>query len=237
MGPAAALVVVLGVVGIIYSFMERAKAQRVTKAPLIRTGSLAMQASGSAVSVEGNVVCPQPLIAPFSGTPCLFYSLKCTAEWKEGETKKTRELSNLKSAAQFLIDDGSGPAWINASQGGTFEPTQSKSEAKGAGLLGGITGKDLMFGQYVVTTSALGLGTKYEVKEEVLPLTPRLYVNGVLNGGVISEPTGMQSLIISHKTREHLLASSLKTAKLALVIGISAVVIGTALGVASRLIA
>ena len=237
MGPAAALIVVLGIVVVIYSFMERAKAQRVTKAPLIRTGSLATQPGGSPVSVEGNVACPQPLISPFTGTPCLYYSIKCTAEWKEGETKKTKELSNVKTAAQFLIDDGSGPAWINATQGGTFEPTQIKSETKGAGLLGGITGKELLFGQYVVSTGAFGIGTKYEVKEEVLPLQPRLYVNGAANGGVITEPTGLQSLIISNKTRDHLLASSLKTAKLALIGGIAAIVVGSVLGVVSRLMA
>src|SRR4051812_38871866 len=223
MGPAAALIVVLGIVFVIYSFMERAKASRVTKAPLIKTGTLGAQPGGSAVSVEGNVGCPQPLIAPFSGTPCLYYSIKCTVEWKEGETKKTRELSNIKTAAQFLVDDGSGPAWINANPGGTFEPTQSRSETKSAGLIGGITGKELMFGQYAVSTGALHMGTKYTVREEVLPLQPRLYVCGAANGGIITEPSGLRSLIISNKTRDHLLASALKTSKFALIGGIAAV--------------
>lgn len=237
MGAIAALIVVIGIVCVIYGFMERAKAQRVTSAPLLRTGEVKGQAGGTAVSSEGNVVCPQPLIAPFSGAPCLYYSIKATAEWKAGDTKKTKELSSTKMAAQFWLDDGSGPVAIDAREGGTFEPTQKKSETKGAGLVGGITGKELMFGQYVVATGALGLGTSYRVDEEVLPLERRLYVCGAASNGAIGAPSGLRSLLVSHKSREDLLGSALKTSKLALAGGFSSVLVGTIVGVISRLIA
>lgn len=234
MAAVASLIVVLGIIGVIYSFMERAKAQRVAGAAPVKTGDVKAQSGGSAVSVEGNVVCPQPLVAPFSGTPCLYYSIKCTAEWKAGETKRTKVLSDSKSAARFAIDDGSGPAAVDAAQGGSFEPTQKRSETKGAGLMGGITGKELMFGQYAVSTGALELGTMYRVDEEVLPLQPKMYACGAVNGGAIGTPTGLRSLILSNKSRDDLLASSLKTSRLALGVGSVAITAGTILGVLSH---
>ena len=50
MGAIAALIVAIGIVCIIYGFMERAKAQRVTGAPLLKTGEIEGQAGGAAVS-------------------------------------------------------------------------------------------------------------------------------------------------------------------------------------------
>ena len=237
MGAIAALIVVIGIVCVIYGFMERAKAQRVTGAPFLKTGEIKGQAGGTAVSAEGNVVCQQPLIAPFSGVPCLYYSIKATAAWTAGDTKKTKELSSTKMAAEFSLDDGSGPVAIDASEGGTFEPTQKKSETKGAGLVGGITGKDLIFGQYVVSTGALGLGTSYRVEEEVLPVQRRLYVCGAANNGAIGAPSGLRSLLISNKSREDLLGFAMKTSKLALAGGLAGVLLGTILGLVSRLVA
>lgn len=237
MGAIATLVVVLGIVFVIYGFMERAKAGRVTNAPFLKTGDIRAQAGGSPVSVEGNVVCPQPLIAPFSGTPCLHYSIRCTAEWKAGETNKTKVLSSSQAAAPFSIDDGSGPIGIDATQGGTFEPTQKKSETKGAGLMGSITGKDLTFGQYVVSVGALEVGTKYRVDEEAFPVQPRLYACGAANGTTIGTPAGMRSLILSNKSREALLGGAQKTSKLALAGGFGGIALGTVLGVISRVLA
>jgi len=236
MGAIATLVVVLGIVFLIYGFMERAKAGRVTNAPFSKTGEVRAQPGGSAVSVEGNVVCPKPLTAPFSGTPCLYYSIRCTAEWKVGETKKTKVLSSSQAAASFWIDDGSGPIGIEATQGGTFEPTQKQSETKGAGLMGAITGKDLTFGQYVVSVGALEVGTKYRVDEEAFPLQPRLYACGAANGATIGTPAGMRSLILSNKSRDALLGGAQKSSKLALAGGLGAIALGTVLGIVSRVL-
>jgi hypothetical protein len=235
MGAVAAILVAVGIIALIYSVMERAKAGRVNKTPFLKTG----QASGTSgdVSVEGNVVCQQPLVAPFSGAPCLYYSIKCTAEWKEGDKHKSKEVSSDKVAARFAIDDGSGPVAVDASKGGSFDPTQTKRETKGTGLMGGITGKELMFGQYVVSTGALSMGTKYKVEEEILPMQQRLYVNGSSQGGAITTPGALRSLIISSKSRDTLLASALKTSKLAMMAGLGMVVVGGGLGVASRLMA
>lgn len=236
------LVVCLGIIGIVFGVFQKMKAGRVTDAPLAATGDVARRGREVAgpkgqISAQGNVVCQQPLIAPFSGQPCLFYSIKCTARWKEGDTHKSKVLDETKMAAQFAIDDGSGPIWVDAREGGDFEPTQKKSETKGTGLLGGVTGTALVFGQYRVSTPMLDIGTKYEVEEEILPVVPRLYACGKLadQGGVIASPSWRQ-LIVSAKSRDELLASATKTAKIALLAGAAAFVVGSGMAAIGQFI-
>ena len=178
------------------------------------------------------------MIAPFSGTPCLYYRIKCTAEWKDGDTNKSKVLDEQKVAAQFTIDDGSGPVRVDAREGGDFEPTQTKRETKGAGLLGGITGTELTFGSYRVQTGMLNMGTKYSVEEEILPVVPRLYACGKVadQGGVITAP-GWRQLILSSKSRDELLASATKGAKIFLAAGAAAFCVGSGLAIVGQLTA
>ena len=103
--------------------------------------------------------------------------------------------------------------------------------------MGGITGKDLQFGQYVVSTGALSLGTKYRVEEEAFPVAPRLYVNGSAHAGVIATPSLLRSLMISNQPRDALLGSALKTSKFALLGGDGALVVGVGLSVVNALMA
>src|SRR5262249_30229961 len=159
----ALVLIALGIVGLIYGFLQKLKAGRVADAPLVKTGEAAAKGAAAAnpkggISAEGNVVCQQPLISPVTGVPCLYYALKVTASWKDGDHQKSKELTHEKRAAQFAVDDGSGPVWVDARQGGDFEPTQKKEETKGTSLLGGITGQDLVFGNYRVSTGMLSLG-------------------------------------------------------------------------------
>ena len=169
MGAFAALLIGLGIVGIIYGLIMRARASRVNDAPFVKTGEIASKGSAVAnpkggISAEGNVSCPQPIVSPVTGTTCLYYEVKVTAKWKDGDTQKEKEVGKEKRAAQFSIDDGTGPVWVDAREGGDFEPDQVKEETKGTGLIGGITGQDLVFGNYRVSTGMLSMGTKYTVK-------------------------------------------------------------------------
>lgn len=88
-------------------------------------------------------------------------------------------------------------------------------------------GKELMFGQYRVSTGILAMGTKYRVEERVLPLVPRLYACGRLadQGGAITTPA-WRSLILSNKTREELLTSATKIARFAFYGGGGAAALG-----------
>ena len=237
----ASILILIGIVGLIYGIMEKLKAGRVMDAPLVSTGDAASkgpQVAGNrgAISAQGGVTCQQPLISPMSGVPCLYYEIKCTATWKDGDSEKSKEIDKQKVAAQFAIDDGTGPVWVDAREGGDFEPSQSKSETKSTGLIAGITGGDLMFGQYRVSTGLLSIGTKYQVEEKVLPMQQRLYVCGKAaeGGGAITAPS-WRALIMSNKTRDDLLASAMKGSKIALIVGASAMVVGIAMGVVSSM--
>src|SRR5690349_15057907 len=99
MGAVASILVAVGIIALICAVYLKVKAGRVAKTPLVKTGQAAQQGPGGAVSVEGNVLCQQPLIAPYSGQPCLYCKISITAEWKQGETKKTKELRSDKLAA------------------------------------------------------------------------------------------------------------------------------------------
>ncbi len=227
------VVVTLGIIGLIWGIFQKLKAGRVADAPLVSTGDAAQRGAQVAgpkgqISAQGNVVCQQPLIAPFSGQPCLWFKLTCTAEWKEGDTNKSKELDEIKQASQFAIDDGTGPVWVDAREGGDFEPTITKRETKGTGIIGGITGTELVFGSYRVQTGMLKMGTKYTVEEKIMPLVPRVYACGKVGeqGGAIVPPSWRQ-LILSQKSRDELLSSATKGAKIFLAAGAAAFVIGS----------
>jgi hypothetical protein len=238
----ALVLISLGILGVILGIFQKAKAGRVSGAPLVKTGQAAAQGAAAAnpkggISAEGNVVCPQPLISPVTGVPCLYYQLTVTASWKDGDTQKRKELTKEKRAAQFALDDGSGPVWVDAREGGDFEPTQKKEETKSTSLLGGITGQDLVFGNYKVSTGILSLGTKYEVEEVVLPLVPKLYANGKAGAHHEIGTPGWRQLILSGKSREELLARVTRDTKIFLGGGGGAFAMGTVLAVVGAMLA
>lgn len=233
----------LGLIGFIYGIFQRLKAGRITGAPLVKTNDIAMRGRAvagakGAVSAQGHVACPVPVHAPFSGVPCLYYEIRCTARWKDGDTHKSKVVDEQKVAAQFTIDDGSGPVGIDAREGGDFEPTQKKSEIKGTGLIGGLTGTDLEFGNYRVSTPILDVGTKYEVEEVLLPLVPTLYACGRIGdaGNLIASPS-WQELLLSSKSRDALLAAATKTSKIALGAGALLLLVGGGAATAGTLLA
>lgn len=236
------LLVGAGIIALIIGLLQRMKAGRVTDAPLATTGDVVAKGPSlvgpkGQISAQGQVMCQQPVYAPMSGQPCLFYELKVTAEWKDGDSTKTKEIEHQKVAAQIAINDGSGPLWVDLREGGDYEPMDSKQQQQSTGLLKGIVGGELMFGNYRLNAGMFSLGTKYTVEEKVLPVQQSLYVCGKLadGGGMIISPK-WRNLIVSNKTRDQLLASAMKTAKIALIAGAASLVIGgTLAGVASAM--
>lgn len=206
---------------LLIGFFQWLRARRLTSVPLGSTGAVMNQGRAACgpkgeISVQGNVVCPQPLYSPMTGQPCLYYSIRATATWKSGDRQKVDVLDDHQVAAQFAVDDGTGPVWIDARVGGDFEPSRFKSEEKGTGLLGGIVGKELQFGNYRLSTGILAMGTTYRVEERVLPIVPQLYACGTLGpqGGLIAKP-GWGKLILSNRSRADLLSSATKYARFA----------------------
>jgi hypothetical protein len=240
--PLGMAIVALGIIGIIWGIFQKLRAGRVADAPLVSTADAASRGlqvatPKGAVSVEGNVICPQPLMAPVSGVPCLAYRLKCTVTWKDGDVEKSKEIDNQKVSGSFTVDDGSGPVPIEDSATGDFEPMESKREKKSVGLIGGVTGTELKFGNYVVSTGIGSMGETYEIEEFYMPMVPRLYVCGrATNRGVINAPDWRQ-LLLSNKSRDELLGSAQKTAKIALGAGVGAFLVGGALATIGQLTA
>jgi hypothetical protein len=224
-------IVALGIIGVIWGVFQKVKAGRVAGAPLAKTGEAAQR--GAAVAAPNGAISVE---SPVTGTPCLYYSVKCTATWKDGDTEKKKELDNQKVAARFAVDDGSGPVWIDAREGGDFEPYQRKSETKGTGLMGGITGKDIMFGNYTVSPGILALGTKFEVEETVMPLVQRVYACGKVSEGNSIAAPGWRQLLLSNKSRDELLSSATKGAKTFLLGGGVAFAAGAAMCIIGQMI-
>jgi hypothetical protein len=238
----ALVLVCLGILGLVYGVFQKIKAGRVADAPLVKTGEAAARGASAAnpkggISAEGNVVCPEPLVSPVTGVACLFYELTVTASWKDGDSVKSKEITKEKRAARFSLDDGTGPVWVDAREGGDFEPTQKKEETKSTSLLGGIKGQDLMFGTYRVSTGFLSLGTKYEVVERVLPVVPRLYACGKAGSSNEIGAPSWRSLILSSKSRDDLLSHATKGAKMFLGGGAGTFAVGAVLCVVAAVTA
>lgn len=226
------LLVAIGIIALIYGLIMRSKAGRVTDAPLASTGDAAARGQQLAgpkgqISAQGAVMCQQPVYAPVTGTPSLFYELKVTAEWKDGDTTKTKDIEHQKVAAQICINDGSGPVWVDLREGGDFEPMTTKEMEQSTGLLKGIVGGELTFGNYRLNAGIGSLGTTYKVIEKALPMQQSLYVCGRMaeQGGVITAPK-WRSLIVSNQTRDQLLAAATKSAKIALIAAAAMIVVG-----------
>lgn len=232
------LIIAVGFIALIWGVFQKVKAGRVADAPLVGTAQAAQgQGAGpkGQISSQGRVVCQQPLVSPVTGTPCLYYKLKTEAHWKSGNENKSKTIDEQKVAAQFALDDGSGPVWVDAREGGDFD-TKNHNEEKSTGLLGGITGQDLIFGNYRVSTGMMSLGTKYVVREEVLPISANLYACGKTANGSIAAP-GWRSLILSTKTRDELLSHATKSAKTFLIGGSASFAVGLVMAIVGAIIA
>lgn len=215
----SALLIVGGLVALVWGAMRKAKAGRLTDAPLVSTGDAGMRGAQVAnpkgsISVQGRVYCQQPLVSPVTGKQCLYYDLTVKSIVKAGDEKKERTIQDARAAAQFAIDDGSGPVWIDATQGGVNDDAVYTAMDKEIGIIGGLTGNALQFGNYSLQPGILAIGTTYVVQETVWPLPPEgnMYACGKTNNNTIATP-GWRALIVSHKTRDELLEGVTKSAK------------------------
>lgn len=242
MGAIFALLVGIGIIALIYGAIMRFKAGRIAKAPFAPTGDARAKAAGNgAISVEGNVRCAEPLISPVTQTPCLYYELKVVGSWKDGDATKTKDYVLEKHAAAFALDDGSGPIAIDASGGGDFDTKQTFDEIKKEGFFADLKNamgarEPIVFGAYAFANPVLSKANEFRCTERVLPLPPKLFALGKLENDVIKAP-GWMALMLSPKSRDELLGSTAKSAKMALIgggvsaaVGLVAYVVSAAVG-------
>jgi hypothetical protein len=237
----AFLFIVCGLLAAGYGLYSRARAGRVSAAPFAKTGDAAANPAVAGpkgeISVEGKVLCGEPLVSPVTGTRCLYYELTLTKLWKVGDRQHSEELRREKRAAPFELDDGSGPVFIDATKGGDFDGTKDWTETKGLGLLGTFSGKELAFGNFKLEIPPFtpGSSVKYAVSEKLLPVVERLYANGMLDRSAV-RPPGWRMLILSHKSRDEILGSATLAAKRFLPGGAVAAALGVAMAVTASVV-
>lgn len=238
----AVVLVALGIIGCIWGVMQKYKAGRIAKTPFVKTGDAAQRGAAvagekGAIAVEGSVKAPELLTAPISGKPCHFYTYKVTASWKEGESTKEKILDEAKLGSALLVDDGTGAVRVEVNETGDYDMSTSFNEEKKTGLVGALTGQELVFGNLRVSTRTVPLGAKFKVEEQILSPQDKLFVCGKVSeqGNNIVSPK-WASLILSSKTRDELLGHSVKQSKMFLMGGGAATAAGAVMGVISTLV-
>lgn len=220
-----AIVAFVGLLALVGGLFQRVRAGRLANTPFVKSGEVSPSKAGDkgAISTEGKVVAPQLLTSPVTGTQCLYYDVTVTAQWKVGDSNHTQRVTEERQATAFAVDDGSGPAWIDAAKGGDFD-FKSFRKKDSRGLMSAFTGRPLTFGDRgfsVPTGIRVGLvhvpdSAEFEVVERCLPAEPFFFANGKLDeSGKIGSPN-WTSLVLSTKPREELMAGTGKMAKMLL---------------------
>jgi len=221
---------VLGFLGLIVGLVYFLKMKRIEGAPFHPTGQVASNPQladpKGMVSAQGNIIAQQPVMAPISGRPCLYYEITITREWEKQETTQqgTRDvkgsdtIETRKVGAVFQINDGSGPVWVDAREGADADLTQTFNDRH---PIGNMIPGEIQFGQMRMQTPHNHGNQRtlaFRAVEKVLPIEGTLYAAGKLVNGGIAKP-GWRSLILSHKGREALLGSSKKLAMVGFIVG------------------
>lgn len=219
----------LAIGGLVFGLLQRSKMKKILAAPFKKTGEIASNpqvadAKGT-VSCEGAIQVQQPLVAPCSGKPCVYYEIKVERMWEktvntENGTKTekgTSTVSTTEQGSQFYVNDGSGPVGVDAREKVDTDLTKSFEQAQN------VSYGDLVFGQYSVHVPYSGgdeRTTGIRAIEKILPAEGNLFVMGKLAGGVITKQDGMLGkVLISTKGRDKLVGSTKRNSVLGFVAG------------------
>ncbi|HJL02983.1 MAG TPA: GIDE domain-containing protein [Polyangiaceae bacterium LLY-WYZ-15_(1-7)] len=240
MGPIAAILLAGGLVALFVGGYLKLKGGRITKTPLLPTGQAAGHRDGL-VSVQGAVRCAEPLIAPASGTPCLYYALEVVGSWKAGDSRKSKKYVEQKHAAAFTLDDGSGGVGVDLTKGGDMGLERSFSETQKEGLLADLKsavkgrGEAMQFGGFTFQNPTMSKADRFECVERIVPVPERAFALGKIDEAGRVGPSGVLGVMFSAKSREELLGASAKNAKLAFLGGAAAAAVGGVLGLITLL--
>ena len=201
-------------VGLAAAFLQIAKGKKILAAPFRKTGEAASNPQAAdakgLVSCEGEIRVQQPLMAPCSNRPCVYYEYKLEREYEKSTlteqgsktSKHWETITHDKRGAHFAIDDGSGPIGVGVTSDGLeaeLEKTHSGAPPGNAGLASAVAG-------------ALLGGTRHRATEHIVPATGKLFVMGKLAGGQIVKTDGMMGkLVVSTKGRDGLLKKTNRT--------------------------
>lgn len=200
----------LAIGAVVVGLLQRRKLGQILATPFKST-SQALAAGGD-VSCEGEVHSAEPLTAPCSGRPCLYYEVEVKQRWEKqvatenGTQKKTGAVKAHQATAGsvFEVDDGSGAVQIDGQEGLEGELTEAfRGKGPGSG--------HLQFGQMHLSIGypSEGRPTGTECVERIVPAEGKVFVLGRADGGRIRKRDGLGgSLLLSTKGRDHLLGST-----------------------------
>lgn len=192
--------VVFALLVLIGALLVRRKGQKILSAPVKKTG----QAAGvqGAASFEGAVRTQQPLPAPCSGQPCVYYELIVEKKVKErhgaSTTTRWKTASKHHWGSQFWLDDGSGPLLVEGREAADADLQQTYKGALPATLSQPLAER----GEEILET---------KVTEKIVPAGARLFVLGQIAHGQLMPPA-KGKLTVSTRGRDALLGSTKKVA-------------------------
>jgi hypothetical protein len=187
---------VVAVLVLIAALVVRNKGQKILSAPVRKTGEAA-GAQGPA-SFEGAVRTNDPLRAPCSGQPCVYYEVQVEKKVKTRHGANTqvswKTASKQHFGSSFWIDDGSGAVAVIAP-----EADADLTKTYAGAIPPGFEQPRPLPGEEIQDT---------RITEKLVPADGRLFALGVMaNGQLVA---GKGKLILSTRGREALLGSTKK---------------------------
>lgn len=218
---------IIALVALVVGFMQRKKMNTILAAPFKPTGQVQGGAAGDGlISCQGAIQATQPLTAPCSGKPCLYYEIEIKQEWEkhvkteDGVKKRTGKDSahTNKTGSVFNVDDGSGPVQVDCSESVDAKLEKAFTEKKSYGW------GDISFGNYSVHINRPSDGEKHAVAthcvEKILPVEGDIFVVGKLDGPVIRKRDGMLGkLMLAREGRKGLIGATKRNMMIGFIAG------------------
>lgn len=242
-----ALLLAIAFIAAIYWFIMARKAGKIRDVPFRKPSEIQQQGPASAdakgqVSCEGQVQ-GQPLIAPASGQPCLYWEFELVRQWEKYSTDSngnrttssgSTSVNTEKLGTVFTLTDGTGGVAIDCTKKPDSDlKTSHTSEIRIGMLLPG----ELQFGNLRTQVPHLPGGENvkgFKGVEKIVPFQAgqTLFALGKLTQGQHG-PTlgdmGWSSLMLSDKGREATLGSAVKGAKVGMFTTIGSTAVGAIL--------
>jgi hypothetical protein len=225
-------VAILGFVFVVQGLLARKKAVAIKGALAASAGQVSGLPEGSWVKLAGQAVSQEPLVAPGSGRPCLYYHHKVEqvrrtysgdARHPLDAEKEWYTVVENERQAPFYVRDATGDILV-LPDGAKFETLETFFDEPGS--LGyepapgdsepGVV--DRVLDSFDILEEDTG---SYRTSEEIVPVGAPVVVYGSLHhtpgGSQVSKGEG--DMLVSHKTEEQLLKEQGSHMKLGLIIG------------------
>ena len=243
---AGIVIAVIGAAAVLGMLIAKHKSGRLANTPFAKTGEAKDKGGDKgAISVEGAVTCGAPLTSPVTQTPCLFYTIEVTAKWKVGDAAKTLKLRDEKEGVAFEVDDGSGPIRLVPSDvSGLEDLKKTFDKTKGMGLIAAAKGGPIEFGDHGFSIMPgqkhkgvhLPNDAKYDVEERSLSIPESVYACGFLQDDGSIASAKWQSMLLTTKTRDDYLGSTMGMVKRTKIIAMICLPVGGILAILGKVL-